>query len=96
MKLAIISDVHGNFIALKKVIEKIYSLNCHEIYFLGDSVGYLPYPNETINLLREYKIKCIKGNHELMLTGEIDVNPQQNDIYKVDITKKKFQKKTFR
>ena len=38
--IAIISDIHGNFTALKKVLEKIDSMGISEIFCLGDSVGY--------------------------------------------------------
>ena len=67
--IAFISDIHGNFLSLKKVIDKIKSFGCDQIYFLGDSIGYLPYPNETLDILKQNNIKCIKGNHELLAIG---------------------------
>ncbi len=30
----------------------------------GDIVGYNPYPNETVELLKKYKVKCVRGNYD--------------------------------
>ena len=81
MKLAVISDIHGNYLALEKVISKIKLFNVDKILFLGDSVGYLCYPNEVISLLIENNIQCIKGNHEQMLLGELEYNKESEKIY---------------
>lgn len=64
MRIALISDVHGNIRALKKVLEKIETLDIDQIICTGDLVGYLPNPNEVVNLFREKEIQCLKGNHE--------------------------------
>ena len=84
--IAFISDIHGNFLSLKKVIDKIKSFGCDQIYFLGDSIGYLPYPNETLDILKQNNIKCIKGNHELMAIGELSIDDKVRDIYNIDLT----------
>ena len=81
MKLGVISDIHGNYLALEKVISKIKLFNVDKILFLGDSVGYLCYPNEVISLLIENNIQCIKGNHEQMLLGELEYNRESEKIY---------------
>ncbi len=67
MKLAIISDIHSNFEALKSVYEDINKRQIKKIINLGDIVGYGPQPNECIEFLREYNIKSIKGNHDSCL-----------------------------
>ena len=59
----IISDIHGNIDALKKFFKSIYLKPEDKIYALGDYVGYYYHPNECLNLLRKYKVNCIKGNH---------------------------------
>lgn len=62
--IAIISDVHGNFEALKQVLDKIESMNIKEIYCLGDVVGYYSQVNECCDALRALNVKCVMGNHD--------------------------------
>ena len=68
--IAIISDVHGNYEALSKVLGKIDSMDITEIYCLGDVVGYYSQVNECCDELRERNVKCIMGNHDwYMVSG---------------------------
>lgn len=69
MKLAVISDIHGNLEALEKVFLDISKKNVDQIICLGDVVGYGPKPNECIELILENKIKCVKGNHDETCTS---------------------------
>ena len=62
--VALISDIHGNFIALKEVLSAIDRLKIKKIYCLGDVVGYYPQVNECCEELRRRKIECILGNHD--------------------------------
>ncbi len=62
--IALISDIHGNFVALKEVLSAIEKLNITEIYCLGDIVGYYSQVNECCDELQKRKIKCILGNHD--------------------------------
>jgi len=64
MKIAVISDIHSNIHALKRVLEDIKSMQVEKIICTGDLVGYLPYPNEVINCFRKHKIESVKGNHD--------------------------------
>ena len=64
MKIAVISDIHGNLEALKRVLEDIESKKVDTIVCLGDLVGYGPYPNEVVDLIRERKIMNILGNYD--------------------------------
>lgn len=67
--IAIISDIHGNYPALKAVIEDIEKYNINTIYSLGDVAGYYCMINECINLLREKKVINIFGNHDLYVVN---------------------------
>jgi len=69
MKIAFISDIHANIFALKKVLKDIKTQNVDKTICLGDLVGYAPYPNEVINLIREKDIFTIQGNYDES-TGE--------------------------
>ena len=62
--IAIVSDVHGNFEALKSVLSKIDELDINEIYCLGDVVGYYSQVNECCDELRKRNVKCVMGNHD--------------------------------
>lgn len=68
--IAIISDIHGNFEALKEVLKEIDKLKIKEIYCLGDIVGYYSQINECCNELRKRNAICIMGNHDwYMVSG---------------------------
>ena len=62
--IAIISDVHGNYEALKAVLSEIDRLSIDEVYCLGDVVGYYSQVNECCDELKKRKVKCVMGNHD--------------------------------
>lgn len=66
IRLALISDIHGNIEALKSVLEDIASRNIDDknIYCVGDLVGYGPRPNEVIKMIKENNIQTILGNYD--------------------------------
>lgn len=69
-RIGIISDIHGNFPALRAVIEKLHEAKCERIICLGDIAGYYSMINECICLLIKEDIFCLKGNHDSYLLGE--------------------------
>jgi predicted phosphodiesterase len=66
VKYALISDIHSNLPALETVLEDIDSQEegVDAIYHLGDLVGYAPWPNEVLALIRERGIPGIAGNYD--------------------------------
>lgn len=68
MKIAVLSDIHGNHIALETCIEYALSQGVDEFIFLGDYVGDMAYPQKTMEILyklqSKYKCHFIKGNKE--------------------------------
>ena len=64
MKIAAISDIHGNIYALMKALEDLDDQRVDKIVCLGDFVGYGPHPNEVIALIKRREIPCIKGNYD--------------------------------
>jgi len=73
MRLAIISDIHGNLEALKATLEEIHSVSpVDSIVCLGDVVGYGADPNECCALVRENCDFCLLGNHDAAVTGAMD------------------------
>jgi len=65
MKVALIGDIHGNLPALEAVLTHIESLGVKKIWNVGDSVGYGPFPDEVIQILRkDDRILSILGNYD--------------------------------
>lgn len=69
MKYGIISDIHGNIIALKEVLKKFDEQKVNKIICCGDVIGIGPEPESAIQELikNENKLVCVKGNHEKYL-----------------------------
>lgn len=64
MLLALIGDIHANLPALKAVLAEIKSAGCEQVFDLGDIVGYGPFPNECVSLLRRRKVPSVMGNYD--------------------------------
>lgn len=64
MRLAFISDIHGNLEALSAVLKEIDAASVDGIYCLGDVVGYGANPAECLELVQKNCAKCILGNHD--------------------------------
>ncbi len=64
MRYALISDIHANLPALEAVLEDISRQTVDAVYHLGDLVGYAPWPNETVAVLRSAGIDGIAGNYD--------------------------------
>lgn len=69
MKIAFISDIHGNYEALKSVLAEIDRLGAERIYCAGDVVGYYSQINECCEELRQREIPCVMGNHDWYMAG---------------------------
>lgn len=67
IKVAIISDIHGNSIALKEVLKDAKLNNVDEYIFSGDLVNDLPFGNETLEMVKSTSDKVLKGNKEQYL-----------------------------
>ena len=64
LKIAIISDIHGNLPALQSVLDDIYQFGANQVYCLGDLTDAAPWHNEVIDLIRSRQIPVIMGNHD--------------------------------
>ncbi|MCX5681732.1 MAG: metallophosphoesterase family protein [Candidatus Omnitrophica bacterium] len=64
MKIAVIADVHANLFALDVVLKDAKAKGAKEIWDLGDSVGYSPFPNECLARMQRAKVKGILGNYD--------------------------------
>lgn len=62
MKIAIISDIHGNLEALKSTLEDIKKRNVDKIICLGDIIAKGVHPKECIDIIRKECEIVIQGN----------------------------------
>ena len=66
-RIVVISDIHGNFEALKALPE-----DYDELWVLGDLVNYGPQPREVIEFVRENASLVVRGNHDDAVAFERD------------------------
>ena len=73
MKYALISDIHSNLPALEAVLADVDGRDdVFAVYHLGDLVGYAPWPNEVVALLREEGIPGIAGNYDSTVANDYE------------------------
>lgn len=65
MRIAVLSDIHGNMDAFEKVLEDIERCRPDAVFSLGDNIGYGPEPERVIQTLIRLRIPSVLGNHEL-------------------------------
>ena len=91
-RLAVISDIHGNLPALEAVLADIAAQGLRDIYHLGDLVGYNPFPNEVVALVRERDLPGITGNYDQAVLARVPdpvatflnpkITPMGKDLYR--------------
>lgn len=75
MKLAVISDIHGNLAALEAVLEDIERHWVDQVVNLGDILSGPLQPAQTADLLMARGLPTIAGNHERQLLDAWDGPP---------------------
>lgn len=74
MRLAVLSDIHSNLVALDAVLDDLSTLPpVDQTWVCGDIVGYGPQPNEVIGRLRQHEARAVMGNHDGAAVGLVDV-----------------------
>ena len=86
MKLAFISDIHGNIRFLDRVLAAIRAEGIREIFCAGDLIGYYEASDEVVSAVRRENILCVKGNHEQMFLGELPCPPEKDAVYRLGQT----------
>jgi predicted phosphodiesterase len=65
MRYALISDIHANLPALEAVLADLDGRSdIVGVFHLGDLVGYAPWPNEVVALVRQRAIPGVAGNYD--------------------------------
>ena len=67
MRVALISDIHGNYVSLKAVLDDIDKQDVDDIICLGDVATLGPQPAEVVAQLRQIGCQSVLGNHETYL-----------------------------
>lgn len=67
MRVALVSDLHGNDVALRAVLSSIARAGVDQIVCLGDTATLGPRPGAVLARLREAATICIMGNHDAFL-----------------------------
>lgn len=80
MRLAILSDIHGNYDALKAVLEECKKHKIEQYLCLGDYVGYYYEPKKVWDLIYSLNGVKIKGNHEDLLKDSLSSRIIRNQI----------------
>ena len=84
MKIAIISDIHGNLEALKTVLADIKSRGIDKIYCLGDILAKGTHQQECVDLLKENCEVIVKGNCDIYYTTDYDLSElPEEDVKKI-------------
>lgn len=71
MRIALISDVHSNLVALEAVLADAERRGAEAIWNLGDTLGYGPDPNGVVARLAEAGAVSVLGNHDAAAIGII-------------------------
>jgi diadenosine tetraphosphatase ApaH/serine/threonine PP2A family protein phosphatase len=74
MRIALLSDVHGNLPAFEAVLADVDACAPDEIWCLGDLVGYGAEPDGCVALASERCDVCLAGNHDKAVTGALDIS----------------------
>ena len=74
MRIAVISDIHGNLEALKTVLDDIKNKNIDKIFCLGDIIAKGSHPVECIKLVKENCDVVIRGNCDEYFASDLDLS----------------------
>jgi predicted phosphodiesterase len=84
VKIAVLSDIHGNIGALDAVLEDARSRGVDRIVNLGDILSGALFPRETAERLMPLDLPTIRGNHERQVTDQPYERMEPSDRYAAD------------
>ena len=74
MRVALLSDVHGNLPAFEAVLADTEREGVDQLWCLGDLVGYGAQPDECVALAAERCDLCLIGNHDLVVIDRLTID----------------------
>jgi len=72
MRIAVLSDIHGNIASLQAVWKDLELQQPDAVYCLGDLVGYGAHPNEVVEFIRQREIPTLMGNYDEGVGFDLD------------------------
>lgn len=81
MTLGILSDIHGNHIALSAVLAEFRRQKITDLIFLGDIVGYYPFAKECVAMLADFHVISVRGNHDQIALDCLDAGSRSTADY---------------
>lgn len=78
MRIAVISDIHGNVPALEAVLADSGRQAVDAMVCLGDLAFKGPMPGEAVARIRNLGIPCVHGNTDLMLLTQTNLTPTRH------------------
>ena len=91
MLLALISDIHSNFPALRTVLEIVDETGAELVLCCGDVVGYNSFPSECFNELRKRRIEGVMGNHDYAALTDDTYGFTEHAAAAIEWTRKNFE-----
>jgi predicted phosphodiesterase len=67
VRVALISDIHGNLVSLEAVLADVHRRRVDQVICLGDVAALGPQPRQVIARLQALGCRCVMGNHDLDL-----------------------------
>lgn len=64
MRIALLSDIHGNFTAFQAVLADLATAQVDQLVYLGDAATLGPEPRAVVQQLQALACPCVLGNHE--------------------------------
>jgi predicted phosphodiesterase len=89
MRVAVLSDIHGNIEAFEKVLDDLKNRNIDDIWFLGDAINYCCDSDKVIERLRTTVDleNWIAGNHEELFWGATELQFSQESMTMMEYTR---------
>ena len=84
MRVALISDIHGNLVALEAVLADLGHEQPDRILCLGDVAATGPQPRETLDRLRALGWPIVMGNADAALLGPIPETEADGDVRRIE------------
>jgi len=78
MKIALISDIHGNYVALTAVLQDLERHQPDTLICLGDIATIGPQPKEVLSTLQTLDCVFVQGNHDAAM-----LNPEKAAAFKI-------------
>jgi putative phosphoesterase len=84
LKIAVFSDVHGNYLNLLSFYESSLEMGIDKYICLGDLCDYYPDNKKVIDFVKEKKITCVLGNHDEFYLSSKPLSQEKKNAYNFD------------